>query len=88
MEMADCLKDDMHLIIDEPAIRAARRAVEKKEGQVESWVPMELLSESESRKRKRADEPDDARNNGESQPRAAKRVTVESGPSGHGVPDQ
>ena len=63
MEMADCLKDDMHLIIDEPAIRAARRAAEKKEGQVESWVPMELLSESESRKRKRANEPDDARNN-------------------------
>ena len=86
LEMADCSKDGtplleemdpMHLIIDEPAIRAARTA-EKKKGEVECRVPMESMSESESRKR--ADEPDDAGHNGKSQPRSANRVAVKSGP--------
>jgi hypothetical protein len=87
LKMQDCLKNDiplldemdpMHIIVDGPALRAAKRAAEK-EGQIEGQASRASLSGSESRKRAR--ESVDAGNDAESQPRSGKRVAVESGPS-------
>ena len=67
--------EPMHLTMEGPAIRAANWAAEK-ECQTESWATRATLSGSENLEQ--LHELVDAENDGESQPRSAKRVAIES----------
>ena len=84
LKMSDCFKNDtpmldemepMHLTIEGPAIRAAKWAAGK-ECQTESWATRATPSRNENREQPH--ELVDTENDGESQPRSATRVAIES----------